>query len=71
MQQIPSVLKPGVEAVDGPDNPFQLRPLLAQGLSPLGSIPDGRVLQFAQDLGQPFLLVLVVKDTPSETWYVP
>jgi hypothetical protein len=43
---------------------FELGALLAEGLSAFRVIPDFRVFQFAQNLGQALLFFLEVKDTP-------
>ena len=51
--------------VQGGDDVFQLRALLAQGLGPLGLVPDVRQGQFALYFDQSFALLVVVKDTPS------
>jgi hypothetical protein len=41
-----------------------LAALLAQGLGGFGLVPDLRIFQLAQNLGQALLLGFEVKDTP-------
>jgi len=52
------------QLVDAVDDAFELRALTTQGLRALRLVPDPRVLELAQDLGQALLLARVVKDTP-------
>jgi hypothetical protein len=52
------------EADEVVDHAFQQAALFAEGLRPLGVVPDFRVFQFLEDFGQAFFLDLEVKDTP-------
>jgi hypothetical protein len=51
--------------VEADDDLLQPGSFLAQCLRALGVVPDVRLLQFALNLGQPFRLLIVVKDTSS------
>jgi hypothetical protein len=53
------------------DHFLQSRTLLAEILRAFGIVPDGRVFEFAADLGQLLALVVIVKDTPSRIQRVP
>ena len=64
-KQIAGVTDALTGLVQGGDDVFQLRALLAQGLGPLGLVPDVRQGQFALYFDQSFALLVVVKDTPS------
>ena len=46
------------------DDSFELATLLAQRLGQFRVVPDFRILEFAENLGQPFLFGFEVKDTP-------
>jgi hypothetical protein len=53
------------EPVERGDDAVEPGALAAEFLGPLRVLPDGGVLEFAQDLGQPLTLAVVVKGTPS------
>lgn len=46
------------------DDAFELAAFLAQCLGQFRVVPDFRVLEFAENLGQTFLFGFKVKDTP-------
>jgi hypothetical protein len=52
------------------DDPFQGTTFLAQILGALGVIPNRRIFQQLDDLGQAFLFGIVVKDTSAGRWPV-
>ena len=60
--RIPQAIR---ELVEPGDDLLEPGALLAQSLCPLGVVPDVRLLQLALDLGQPFGVPVVVKDTSS------
>ena len=64
VQQALSVFKAGGEVVDGLDDQLKIGALFAQSLSPLGVVPNTRLLQFALNFGQSLTTLIVVKDTP-------
>jgi hypothetical protein len=51
--------------IEAGDDLFEARALLTQRLCALWFVPDIGLLELALDLGQPFRVGLVVKDTPS------
>jgi hypothetical protein len=58
-------LRPSVILVERADHAFELGALATELLGTLGVLPDGRVFELAQDLGQPLALSFIVKGTPS------
>lgn len=64
MQQFFGVLETLPDIAQVVNDGFELGALLAECLGAFGVIPDFRVLEFAQNLGQTFLFFLEVKDTP-------
>ena len=56
--------RPDVELVERADDGLELGALAAEFLGAVGLVPDGRILELAQDLGQALAAALVVKDTP-------
>jgi hypothetical protein len=64
-QQFVGVAETGSQFVEDDDDLLELRALLAQGLRPLGFVPDIRLFQLALDFYEPLGFAVVVKDTPS------
>ena len=64
LEQIGAIGEPGLQLIHVQDDAFEHRPFLTEGLGPFLVVPDVRVFEFAQHLGQALLLGLVVKDTP-------
>jgi hypothetical protein len=64
-QQVVGIRETPAEFVEDLDDALQRSPLPPERLCALRVVPDPRVLEFADDLGQPFALRRVVKDTPS------
>jgi hypothetical protein len=64
-EQPGGVTEPVVEPIESLDELLEPRTLAAEFLGPLRIVPDRRLLEFAPDLGQSFVLCIVVKDTPS------
>jgi hypothetical protein len=64
LKQLGGIGEPGGQPVENEDDVFQLCPLLAECLCPLGFVPDIGILEFALYFGQALRLALVVKDTP-------
>ena len=71
LEQIAGIRESGSDLLDGDDDRLQRSTFAAERLRPLRIAPDVGGLQLAQNLGQPFLLVGIVKDTPSGTQCVP
>jgi hypothetical protein len=65
VEQFTRLGQPLPQLVERRDDAFELGPLAAEFLSTVGLLPDGGVFEFAQDLGQPLALAIVVKGTPS------
>jgi hypothetical protein len=63
-QQLIRVLQRLAHPVQGQHDFFQPRPLAAQLLGTFRVAPDFGVFQLPNDFGQPFALVIEVKDTP-------
>ena len=64
-QQLVCIAETVRDLVEPDDDLLQPRPLLAESLRALGIVPDVRLFKFAPNLGQPFRLLIVVKDTSS------
>ncbi len=71
IEQLGRISEAGLEFVERDNDLLETRPLPAERLGSVGLAPDIGLLQFALDLGQPFRLLLVVKDTSSTRWRVP
>jgi hypothetical protein len=65
IEQLAGFGQPLAQLVERGDDGVELGALAAELLRALGLLPDGRVLELAQDLGQALALALVVKGTPS------
>jgi hypothetical protein len=65
IQQFAGLRQAVVEAADDIHHRLQLGAFAAQFLGLFGIVPNGRVFQLAEDLGQAFLLAFEVKGTPS------
>jgi hypothetical protein len=65
LEQLARLDDTAVQLLEGADDALELGALAAELLGPLRVLPDGRVLEFAQDLRQALLAALVVKGTPS------
>jgi hypothetical protein len=57
----------GRETVQSPDDQFELRTLLAEGLGPLRIIPNTRLLELALYFLQTLALIVVIKDTSAKS----
>ena len=57
--------QPRRQGIETDDNLFELRAFLAESLGARRVLPDIRLLEFPLNLGQPFCLGVVVKDTSS------
>jgi len=64
-QQLVCIAETIRDFVKPDDDLLQPCPLLAECLRALGLVPDVRLFQLALNLGQPFRLLIVVKDTSS------
>jgi hypothetical protein len=64
-QQLVCIAETVRDLVKPDDDLLQPGPLLAECLRALGLVPDVRLFQLALNLGQPFRLLIVVKDTSS------
>ncbi len=63
-EQVVRVREPRGQCVQHSNDLFEPGPFLAEGLGTLGLVPDIRLFELALNLGQPFRLSVVVKDTP-------
>ncbi len=59
------------ETIQSADHRFEAGALLAELLGAVGGIPDSGLFQLADYFLQPFMLVVVFKDTPSRSRFVP
>jgi len=64
-EQFQGVGHPSAQVVEFDDGGLEAGTLTAQFLGAVRGVPDPGVLQLAVYLLEPFLLVLVFKDTPS------
>jgi hypothetical protein len=64
-EQLVRIAQPVPDLVEPDDDLLEFCSLLAERLCPFGVFPDVRLFQLALDLGQPFCLLVVVKDTSS------
>jgi hypothetical protein len=64
LEQLERLVQARLQAIEGADDRFELVALPSELLRALRVGPDRRILEFPQDLGQPFRAALVVKDTP-------
>jgi hypothetical protein len=64
-EQLVDVGEAGVDRGQRPDDGIERLLLLAEGLGPLGVVPDLRILELAGDFGQPCRLDVEVKDTSA------
>ncbi len=64
LEQLAGLAEARAQLVEHVDDALELGAFAAEFLGALGLGPDGGVLEFAQDLGQPFAALVVVKDTP-------
>jgi hypothetical protein len=65
VEQLAGLGQSVAQLVEGRDDGVELGALAPEFLRALGLLPDRRVFQLAQDLGQALALALVVKGTPS------
>ena len=64
LQQVGGVGRAAIEFLDGVDNAFQGGSLAPKLLGPAGVVPDAGLGQFKLYLGEAFLTIIEVKDTP-------
>jgi hypothetical protein len=65
VEQFAGLDETAAQPVERSDHGFEPGALAAKLLRALRVLPDGRVLELPQDLGQPLTLAFVVKGTPS------
>jgi hypothetical protein len=71
VQQLARIGERGLEPIEAADDLLQLGPLPAELLRPVGLVPDTRLLELALYFLQPLVLVVVIKDTSSESRRAP
>jgi len=71
IQQFRRVAQGACEAIQAADDLLELGALLAQLLSAVRGVPDAGLLEFALYFLQPFVLVVVIKDTSSKSRCAP
>jgi hypothetical protein len=70
-QQFPRVGESLGEPLQAAHHGFELRALFAEFLRAIGVVPDAGLFELAAYFGQPLILVVVIKDTPSRNPYDP
>jgi hypothetical protein len=70
-EQLDRALNTVADAIETRRQCVELRAFLAERLSALRVVPDLGMLEFAGDLGEPFALAIVFKETPLRRRGVP
>jgi hypothetical protein len=70
-QQFGCVAKPARQAVQTAYDLFEFCALAAEFLRAFGVVPDAGLLEFASYFLEAFVLLIVIKDTPSRSRFAP
>jgi hypothetical protein len=71
VEQLARIGERRLEAIEAADDLLQLGSFPPELLRPIGLIPDTRLLELALYFLQPLVLVVVIKDTSSESRRAP
>jgi hypothetical protein len=71
LEQLARIGDGACQPIEAADDVLKPGALPAELLRPVGLVPDAGLFQFARDLLQPLVLIVVIKDTPLKSQSAP